>query len=84
MKVKTYVINIIVLSLSLGSSIALADEWSYEVEVYLLATTIEGDASIGRITGAEVDVNFDTILESLDLGGMMHAEAHHDSGGGWR
>ncbi|MEY8213010.1 MAG: hypothetical protein RPR97_00865, partial [Colwellia sp.] len=47
-----------------------------------MASTIEGDAGIGRVTGADVDVNFDTILENLEFGAMLHFEAHHESGWG--
>ncbi len=60
---------------------AMADEWTFSVEPYILAANIQGDASIGRVTGAEVDVNFSTILENLDMAAMIHFEAH--SGNGW-
>jgi hypothetical protein len=58
-------------------------DWSYEIEPYVLFSSIEGDASIGRAVGADVDVNFDTILDNLDAGGMLHFEAHHNSGWGY-
>ena len=34
-----------------------------------MATTISGDASIGRATGVEVDVDMSDILETLELAG---------------
>ena len=52
--------------------------WAYMVEPYLLASTIEGDASLGRVTGVDVDVDFGAILESLDIGAMVHFEAIRD------
>lgn len=51
-----------------------AEAWSYEIEPYALFANIEGDASVGRATGADVDVNFDDILENLELAGMVHFE----------
>jgi len=64
------------------SSNLFANEWSYQLEPYAMATNIEGDASIGRLTGADVDVNFDTILENLEMAALLHFEAHHNSGWG--
>lgn len=66
----------------LWPTLVQASDWSHEVELYLLGTSIEGDASIGRVTGAEVDVDFGDILERLNLAGMVHYEAHHTSGWG--
>ena len=61
---------------------ALADDWQFQLEPYIMATAIEGDIGVGRATGLEIDVNFDTILENLDSGAMVHFEAHHVSGWG--
>jgi len=61
---------------------SIADEWSFQVEPYVMVTSIEGDASLGRVNGVGVDVDFDTILNNLDSAAMMHFEAHHDSGWG--
>jgi len=61
---------------------AQAEGWEYEVELYLLATTIEGDSGIGRATGAEVDVDFGDILSVLNMAGMVHFEAYHETGWG--
>jgi opacity protein-like surface antigen len=59
-----------------------AEDWSYEIELYALFANIEGDASVGRVTGADVDVDFGGILDNLELGGMIHFEAHHENGWG--
>lgn len=56
-----------------------AAAWKFSVEPYLMATSIEGDASSGRVVGANVDVSFEDILENLQFGLMIHAEAHHQS-----
>lgn len=58
------------------------DSWSFQLEPYIAAVSIEGDAGIGRATGAEVDVDMDAILETLELGGMLHFEMLHKSGWG--
>ena len=64
-----------------GAAIADGD-WSWSVEPYLMATNIDGDASIGRVTGVDVAVDTSDILETLELGGMIHADALHRSGYG--
>jgi len=56
--------------------------WSFELEPYMMATSIEGDASLGRATGINVAVDFSDILETLQIGAMVHFEAHHQSGFG--
>jgi len=61
---------------------AYAQDWTYQVEPYVLASSIEGDTSISRATGLAVDVDFSDILEVLDIGAMGHFEAHHSSGWG--
>lgn len=68
----------------LGSASNLyADAWSYHLEPYVMATNIEGDAGLGRVNGADVDVDMDAILEVLDIGAMIHFEALHESGWGF-
>ena len=69
-------------TLALAANPANADEWSYQIEPYLLGVTIDGDASIGRVTGADVDVDFGDIIDNLELAGMVHFEARHESGWG--
>ena len=68
--------------LLLGGQAQAAGNWDLMIEPYVLATSIEGDASVGRIGGVEVDVDFDTILDNLDFGLMLHGEAIHASGWG--
>lgn len=62
------------------SNIASADDWGYEIEPYLMGSNIEGTASVGRVNGAAVEVDFNAILESLHMGAMLHFEALHESG----
>jgi len=58
------------------------DAWNFSIEPYLLAANIEGDASVGRAVGAEVDVDTGDILENLKMAMMIHGEAHHPEGWG--
>jgi hypothetical protein len=51
------------------------DGWSFQIEPYIMATTIEGNGSIGRATGVDVDANFGDILDALDIGAMVRFEA---------
>jgi hypothetical protein len=60
----------------------ISADWTFEIEPYAMATTISGDASVGRVTGVEVDVDMSDILETLELAGMLHFEAHADNGWG--
>ncbi len=69
-------------SLLLFSANSSAEDWSFEFEPYILASTIEGDTSIGRATGVEVNVDLSDILEVLDMAFMGHFEAHHNNGWG--
>ena len=59
-----------------------AQQWAFQFEPYALASTIEGDAGVGRATGVEVNVGLSEILEVLELAFMGHFEAHHDNGWG--
>jgi hypothetical protein len=56
--------------------------WEFGLEPYLLATSIEGDASVGRVTGAPIDIDFSDILENLSMAGMINFEVQHNSGWG--
>lgn len=59
-----------------------ADNWSFQVEPYLMALNIEGEGSMGRATGVPINVNYKDILEHLDMAAMLHFEALHKSGWG--
>lgn len=69
-------------TLALAASPAHADKWSYQIEPYVIGVTIDGDAGIGRAAGVDLGVDFSDILENLDMGGMVHFEARHESGWG--
>lgn len=59
---------------------SLSAQRDRSIEAYMLAVSIEGDASIGRASGVPIDVDFGTILESLELGGMIHYEGFQQNG----
>jgi hypothetical protein len=63
-------------------STASADDWNFVVAPYLLVPSITGDASLGRIDSADVDISGSDILKSLELGAMLQVEARHSSGWG--
>ena len=71
--------RIIVALFFLCPMIGNAENWDFEIQPYLLATTISGENSIGRATGVEVDVDMSDILETLNLAGMLHFEAVSDN-----
>ncbi len=56
---------------------AHADDWDFVVAPYGVLPNISGDASLGRIEGADVDVDAGDILESLNVGAMLQVEARH-------
>ena len=56
--------------------------WSFELEPYMLISSMAGTAKIGRTPALEIDMDFGDILEQLDMGAMAHFEAHHESGWG--
>ena len=68
---------------SLASGVALAEnpakarKWSFQIEPYLIAVNIDGDAGIGRITGVDLDLSTSDILDTLDLAGMVHFGKTH-------
>ncbi len=85
LKIEVMKILIKVLAMCTLSSVATssnAKQWSFELEPYLMATSIDGDGSVGRINSVPVDVDFDTILNNLDSAAMLHFEAMHQSGWG--
>lgn len=76
-----------ILAVSFLSSNAIAQEsessnWTFSIEPYVLASSINGDASAGRVAGIAVDVSFSDILENLQMAGMLHFEAQHRNGWG--
>ncbi len=78
---------ILLASFALLSGHALADNgadktWQFSVQPYLLASSIDGDAGVGRVAGVPVSVSFSDILENLDIGAMLHFEAQHSNGWG--
>ncbi len=60
--------------------ISLSAQRDRSLEAYMLAVSIKGDASIGRVSGVPVDVVFGTFLESLEIGGMIHYEGFQQDG----
>ena len=66
----------------LAGTPANAGKWSFQLEPYALGANIEGDIGIGRIEGVDVDIDTSDILATLELGGMLHFEAHHENGWG--
>lgn len=60
------------------------DEWQHTIEPYIQFTSIEGDATVGRASGVDVDVDFGDILEVLKIGAMIHFESIHRSGFGYQ
>jgi hypothetical protein len=67
----------------LPSFSATAQDWEFLVAPYVLVPSITGDASLGRIEGADVDVSSSDILKSLDLGAMIQVEGRHSSSYGF-
>jgi len=56
--------------------------WTYAVKPYLLASSINGSASMGRVSGIAVDVSFSDILDNLQMAGMLNFEAQNQNGWG--
>ncbi len=61
---------------------AHADDWDFVIAPYGMVPAISGNASIGRVEDADVDVSPSDILDTLKLGAMVQVEAHHSSGFG--
>lgn len=57
-------------------------EWSYELEPYMLIASMSGTSKVGRAPALEIDMDFGTILENLDIGAMVHFEALNTNGWG--
>jgi hypothetical protein len=69
--------------LAMAVNVAHADSWDFMIEPYLLASSIDGEADVGRVTGVPVEVDFEKILETLSMGAMVHFEAHNENGWGF-
>ena len=52
-------------------------DWEFVVAPYFIAAGMDGDIQIANIT-VPVDVSFSSLLENLELGGMIHFEAQKD------
>ncbi len=82
MKADRALVAVFSLCMLAGAGTARAsDDWSWTLEPYLMASSIDGDAGMGRVTGIDVNVDTSDILEKLELGAMVHGEALH--GDGW-
>jgi hypothetical protein len=78
-------IAISILSLHVGIQHANAStegNWDFSIEPFLWAVSIDGDAGVGRVTGADIDIDFDDILDNLESTFSIAFEAHHTSGWG--
>ena len=75
---------VITVLLALGTvANAQDDNWDFTIKPYLIATSIEGNAGMGRVVGIPVDVDFSTILENLSMAAMINFEAQHKNGWGF-
>ena len=83
-KPTAYLVLIIIMVFTSADKVLATEEnnWRFVIEPYLLAASIEGDTSVGRATGLNVDVSFSDILEALEAAFMVRAEAYHESGWG--
>ncbi len=79
---KSYLLFIVSLMVSQITIAAETNNWNFMIEGYALASSIDGDAGVGRVVNAEVDVGFDDILDNLELAAMVHAEAFHENNWG--
>lgn len=59
-----------------------AGNWEFIIAPYALLPSIDGETSVGRVEGADVEVGPKDIINNLELGGMIQLEAHHTSGFG--
>ncbi|MGL1956698.1 MAG: hypothetical protein OCD00_05210 [Colwellia sp.] len=82
MSIKSMFNLVSIIAVSVFSSNIYAQDWNYQFEPYIMATNIEGDASIGRVSGVNLDIDFGTILDNLEGAALAHFEAHHQSGWG--
>ncbi len=76
-------LSLIMATIGLSAFPAQAENWGFQINPYLQATTIEGDAGIGVINAENVTVDFNKILETLDAGAMVNFKGVHRSGWGF-
>ncbi len=60
-----------------GDSIPVKKEWRFFAEPYLMFPTMSGTAGLGSLPDVPVDANPGDILSHLQMGAMVHLEAHH-------
>ena len=67
MKIKFILILIIVFSCSTSAK----NNWHFVFEPYISLSNISGDAKVGRTQNAELNLDFSTILENLEMAKKM-------------
>ena len=74
--------SLVTLLIILFSTNVTANDWSYQAEIYMQATHIEGKTWIGKVVNdASISIDSEDIFDSLELGGMFHAEALNNQSG---
>ena len=66
MKKTIFSICVLLITLSSQGLGLAADKWEFIIAPYALVPSIDGDASIGRVEGADIDVGPDDIINNLD------------------
>ncbi len=69
--------SILLAALLLATPVFAEKEPWTDVGVYLFATSIEGDATIGNVE-TDIDMDFSDIMENLDIGFMGYVEHRRD------
>jgi len=62
--------------------LAAQDRWELVLAPYLLAPSISGTTTLGRL-GGDISVDTGDILDNMEAGGMLRFEARHDTGFGF-
>ena len=57
--------------------------WGHSLEIYFMASNMDGKAGLGRIKGTEVEVDPRQIFDTLTMGFMARYEALHESNRGF-
>lgn len=73
----------VAVSLGLCTAAQAENGWKWTVAPYLLAPSIDGSTSIGRLEDADLSVNPTDIINVLDLAFMGYVDGLHDSGWGF-